>query len=506
MRPVDLHPSLPAPPKFKASGEPVPPPETGDVLARFTGGATAADASAPRAGGNVPAMAAGRPAGPVIDAPPGQPPSHAPRGQLWWTAFADPSLDAAIEEGMRNNYTIRDLRNLIYENELDPLLPYGPLWPLRINGMGHEQRVYASAPPALGGRAYNFNYMDSNLGLEGSYQVDLFGQIDETKKTLEDLIEQQRQSTEVQAQTVAEQITQLWFEILEQRALLNLLQNQIAYSQDLLKIVNARFEQHLTPHLVVLQQQQILLAIQAQVPLSVAAIALLNSKLSLLLGRTPTPNAEVIPFDRQLPDLPPTPEVGSPADLLRNSPELRFAQARSAEGEHLKSLNETAWLPTIELYGTAAAERYNVSALFFNGTMGVRLTYAIFDGNQRYRKGEQLELTIDRRNWQYELAFNTAIQKVQDALVQEAKQADHVRTVKSQVELARHVLVEARQLFEQGLSDYLPVLQALNALLTLERASLSAQRLLLSYRATLYHSLGGTWSKAVTHLSSKVPS
>ncbi len=96
--------------------------------------------------------------------------------------------------------------------------------------------------------------------------------------------------------------------------------------------------------------------------------------------------------------------------------------------------------------------------------------------------------------------MNTAIQKVQDALVQERKQADNLTMIRAEVELGRRVLTEARQLFERGLSDYLPVLNALTNVISLERSSLQAQRLLLMYRIQLYHALGGTWSRAATKL------
>ena len=60
--------------------------------------------------------------------------------------------------------------------------------------------------------------------------------------------------------------------------------------------------------------------------------------------------------------------------------------------------------------------------------------------------------------------------------------------------------MEARRLFEQGQSDYLPVLTALNNLIDLQRATLQAQLLLLNHRVELYRALGGNWSYDVTKL------
>jgi outer membrane protein TolC len=417
---------------------------------------------------------------------------------LWWTAFADPALDAAIQEALRRNYTIRDLRNLIYENQLDPAMPQGFLWPLQIGLPASVQRSKAAAPPALGGPGYGLAYTEADVGIAASYQVDVWGQLDMRRRTFNDLVEQQRQNTEVYAQTLAEQIAQVWFEILEQRALRNLLESQVRYSQDLLRIVTARFDQHLVTRLVVLQQQQLLLNTQALAPLILAQIALLNSKLTALLGRTPTPNTNIVPEDRRMPDLPLAPALGEPADLIQNSPELRLARARVAETEHQVSENLASWLPTVEVFGNAGERSYNFSESFFIAGVGVRLTWPIFDGAQRITKAKQLDLSVQRRNWQYQLALNTTVQRVQDAWIQEQKQGANLKKLRDQVALGRLVLKEARQLFEQGQSDYLPVLTALVNLSNLERTSIQAQRLLLSYRVQLYHALGGTWSNIAT--------
>jgi outer membrane protein TolC len=486
VRPVSLKPSLSAPPAYVSEARDAPlraggaaPPRLADDASASDGGPTGAEPGS-------------------TDAPTPETP--------WWTAFADPALDAAIQEALQRNYQIRDLRNLIHENKLEPAMPKGVLWPLRIDALGTVRHVTSASPPALGQPGYASTYNDADVGIAASYQVDVWGQLDVQRRTFEDLVEQQSQSTEVLAQSLAEQVTQLWFQILELRALRELLEEQVQYSQDLLRIVEARFQQHLAPRLVVLQQEQQLLNTRAQVPLVVAQLTLLSSNLALLLGRMPTADVELVPGDRRLPDLPPAPGVGVPANLLRNSPELRLAQARVAEAEHLVSQNLASSLPTIELFGNVGVQAFNgvsspnLSEHFTTGSVGARLTWSIFDGGQRITRAKQLTFTVERRNWQYELALKTAVKRVQDALVQEHKQADNLRVLRAQVDLGRRVLLEARQLFEQGQSDYLPVLTALANLSNLERGSIQAQRLLLSYRIQLYHALGGTWSKAATEL------
>lgn len=447
-------------------------------------------------------------AAPTADAPAprAKPPSteRATHSEVWWSAFADPALDSAIQEALRNNYFIRDVRTLIYENALDPTMPQGWWWPLQVGvpatAPAGIQNVAVGIPPGPTTPAQQSKYTSANIGLSASYQVDLWGNLDARRKVGLDLVEQQRQSTEIASQNLAEQIAQLWFDVLVERALKDLTEGEVKYNQELFNLVKARFEQHLTSRLVVLQQEQQLLNIQSQVPLIVARIALLNSQLTALLGRLPSPRDNLVPAERRLPDLPPPPALGAPSDLSENTPEMRFARLRVTEIENRVNQNLSSWLPTIELLGSAGVVSFEFSEPLRESFAGVRLSWPVFDGGRRITEASQLELTLKRRKWQYELAIKTAIGRVQNALLQENNQAESLRSLRAQIELGRRLLEEARRLFEQGQSDYLPVLNALASLAGLERDGLRAQRLLLSYRVQLYRALGGNWSYEVTKL------
>jgi len=421
---------------------------------------------------------------------------------VWWSAFADPALDSTIQEALHNNYFLRDVRTLIYENMLDPETPRGWLWPLQIGVPATTPATAQHITTAVAGsKPTPLTYNAANIDITASYQLDLWGTLDARRRVADDLVEQQRQSTEIASQNLAEQVAQLWFDILVERALKELTEGEVKYNQELFNLVKARFDQHLTPRLVVLQQEQQLLNLQSQVPLIAARIAVLNSQLTAVLGRLPSPHDDLVPADRRLPDLPPAPGLGAPGDLSENTPEMRFARLRVTEIENRVNQNLSSWLPTIDLVASAGVVSFGSSETFRESFAGVRLTWPVFDGGRRITEGKQLELTLKRRKWQYELALKTAIGRVQDALLQENNQAESLRSLRAQIELGRRLLEEARRLFEQGQSDYLAVLTALSNLSALERDGLRAQRLLLSYRVQLYRALGGIWSYAVTKFS-----
>ncbi|WP_141330212.1 TolC family protein [Myxococcus sp. AB025B] len=428
---------------------------------------------------------------------PARPAEHVTQDEVWWSAFADPALDAAIQECFGNSLVLHDVRDLIYENQLDPNVPQGWWYPLQVgilNPAGLSQ-VVAIVPPAPATQA-RYSIATADVGL--TYQIDLFGNLAAQRSAGLNFAEQQRQLTEARVQDLAQRIAQVWFDILEARALKDLTQRQIDYNKELLRLIQARFEQHLTPRLAVLQQEQLLLNLEAQVPLISARNALLNSELKALLGRVPSPADDIVPLERQLPDLPPSPNLGTPGDLNANTPEMRLQELRVAEVEHRINANRASWLPVIQLVGSVGAAKVGLSEpVLHQSVVGVNLTWAMFDG-RRFTEHKRLPIQLHRRHVQYELALNTAIGRVQDAVVQEETGATSLRALRAQVLLGRQLLDEARRLFEQGRSDYLTVLSALTNLVGLERASLQAQRLLLNHRVAVYRSLGGTWSRDVT--------
>jgi outer membrane protein TolC len=421
------------------------------------------------------------------------------KSPVWWAAFAEPALDDAIQEGFRHNHFIRDVRGLIYENQIDPTVPQGWWWPLQIGILAPAgiTRQVVNVPPAPSSQ---IRFNQATVDLAATYQIDLWGQLDAQRRAGLNFAEQQRQLTEARVQDLAVQISQAWFDILETRALRELTLTQIKYNQELHEIVKSRFEQHLTPRLVVLQQEQLLLNLQAQVPLITAKIGLLNSQLHGFLGRMPSPADDIVPLDRRLPDLPPAPDLGSPSDLNANTSEMRLAELRVAEVQHRINANMAAWLPTVQLVGSIGVQTLGFDEpVHHQSVVGVTLSWVMFDA-RRLTEKRQLSMQLSRRQLQYELALQTVVGRVQDAVIRENYQATSLKSLRAQVELGRQLLAEARRLFEQGQSDYLPVLSALTNLVELERAALQAQRLLLNHRVELYRSLGGNWSYDVTTL------
>ena len=70
----------------------------------------------------------------------------------------------------------------------------------------------------------------------------------------------------------------------------------------------------------------------------------------------------------------------------------------------------------------------------------------------------------------------------------------NIDELKQQVATSRQTLDIARLRYQQGLTDFLPVLTSIQSLHMAEQNLLSSQRQLISHRIQLCRALGGTWT------------
>jgi outer membrane protein TolC len=117
----------------------------------------------------------------------------------------------------------------------------------------------------------------------------------------------------------------------------------------------------------------------------------------------------------------------------------------------------------------------------------------IWDGGRLEAEVERSKAVVKERVEGYRSALLQCFQEVEDALAQNHYHTQYVSSLGKQQDLAASTLSEARSRYMNGLSSYLPVLQALQGLQEIQRASLSAHRRELSYRTALFRALGGTW-------------
>ena len=218
--------------------------------------------------------------------------------------------------------------------------------------------------------------------------------------------------------------------------------------------------------------------------------------LAYLTGRTPS---EDIPATFQLSSfrLPRPLPVSLPADLVRQRPDVRAAEAllRSANAQIGVAIANR--LPQIALTGNAGSSAATLANLFSPQTtfwmIAGNAAQVVFDAGAREQKQRAAEATTDQALALYRSAVLTAFRNVADVL--RALETDN-RALAAAIAAERSAnesLTLARSQIERGQATISVVLTAQQAYLQASLARVQAEAARLADTVALFQALGGGW-------------
>jgi len=412
----------------------------------------------------------------------------------WWEEFNDPDLNVLITEALSDNLTLKEAWSRLVQTRALAVQAGAALYP---DLTGTAEADYARQRSDNGSRKTISNE-DYSLGVISSYELDLWGRIRAGRESALLEVTAAREDLNTAAMTLAAEVANRWVNIISQRMQKRLLERQLQTNLTLLELIELRFRMSMVSAVDVYQQKQIVEDIMAEIPLVEAEEQVLRHELALLLGKPPGTSLKISREDLLEPAE--IPATGLPADLLSSRPDLRRVGMRLQAADWQVAAARANRLPAIRLTAGAQYGNGNMDVLFDNWLLSLagNLTAPIFDGGRRAAEVDRRKALVDENLSAYRQAVLTAIKEVEDALVVEAKQREHIRALENVVVTARKALEEAGIRYRNGLTDYLPVLTQLLAVQRLERNLIRQQASLLNARVSLYRSLGGTWTDSLT--------
>lgn len=400
--------------------------------------------------------------------------------QNWWRSFADPHLDRLVNAGLGGNFTLRQgmarikqagalkaqAGSLLFP-ALDGSLSSSSTW---TDDGGHDKR--------------------NTLDLILSWEIDAWNRLSSAEKAAALDFEASRSGLQETALLLSSQIAQTYFELIEQRLQLALLERQITASKAFLELILLRFANGAASIVDIYQQRQQLSAIHTQIPVAESRLRTLGNRLQVLVGTVPAGDA-VISVAADLPALPKLPALGIPADLLLNRPDLRRVRQELVAADYRVAEAVADRLPRLRLAGRGGFDAMDPgSDDLFLSLLGEAVA-PILDWGKRKSEVERRRSVVEERLALYSQTYLIAIEEVENALWQEKEQARLIALLNEQLNVARANLGESRNRYMQGLTDYLPVLTALQSLQNLERNILISRRQMITARILLYRALGG---------------
>jgi len=412
--------------------------------------------------------------------------AHAFMGGKWWQVFNDPRLTDLMEMTFGGNLDVAQ-----YVARLQQAQAIG-------RQRGAERRPYVNLEGSAG-RSQEVSATGENAGnslsysVAAGYEVDLWNKVGSRAQAQDLETRASRQDLHALYLTLSAQVAENYYAMVEQRAILNLIDQTIVARTDNLELVELRYREGTVSALDLYQARQNLANAKAQRPDVEAALATTAHALAVLTGRYPT---ESIGGDlAELPDMPEAFPMGLPSDLLQQRPDIQAAMYRLEAADHRIAAAVADRFPAINLIADYGHSRSDFGTVI-SGTVWHligNLTMPLVDFNRRKAEVDRNEAVYAERLAAYQQTVLTAFKEVEDALTANRSSKKAIGRISAEVEAAEDALRLSRDQYMDGLSTYLPVLTAQTIHFDSRTRLLSARRQLISARISLARAMGGNW-------------
>ncbi|MBU1937927.1 efflux transporter outer membrane subunit [bacterium] len=414
----------------------------------------------------------------------------------WWFAFNDTTLNSLMTEAFASNLTIEQAAARLDQYRALSDVARATYFPsASVQGNIQEGERAMSGLPS----GFKPTLPRYDASASASYEVDLWGKLSARRGAAYADFLASENDLLATVLSMSSQLTNSYFQAIEFRAQLELLEQTIQSYESYLELVRKRYSLGVAPSLDVYQAQIALAQARGQKILYEANVASAEHGLSVLLGRYPETNKIIL--SQILPDSLAEIQPGLPSELLQRRPDIRASYQRLRAADRRWAEAVANRFPSITLTSSAGANSNDLADIVdpehiaWNIIGGI--TLPIFEGGKRKAEADRTEAVFRERAAAYKDVLLNAFREVEDALVRGVTQKQYVHELQAQELAAGNSLRLATDRYMQGVSDYLPVLQAQTNYYTARRSLITARRELASTRVNLVTALGGGWSEDI---------
>lgn len=417
--------------------------------------------------------------------------ANAPR-EPWWLMYRDPTLTALMQElnVSNQNIALAEARFrqavAVTQGARAPLLP-------SLTATGSATRADAAGSTSV--TTVNSVSNSYGFGAQAVWQIDIWGSVRrniESTDATELALAADVSGARLTAQT-ALALAYLQVRVLDEQR--RLLVATVDAYQRALKLTQNRYNAGISGQGDVSVARTQLESTRAQLIDLEQQRAIFENAVAVLLGRAPSTFAIKA---QKIPLVPPVVPVGLPSELLERRPDVAAAERRTAAANAQIGVATAAWFPNLTLNANAGyrsndfTQWFTAPAQFW--ALGPQLAALIFDGGARQAQINQTRAQFDAQVAIYRQTVLTALQEVENAMVQMRVFEQEEAVQRLAVQSAQQSLRLARNQYDQGLIDYLSVAVLETTALNNERTyiTLVGNRFAASVR--LVASLGGGWS------------
>jgi len=220
-------------------------------------------------------------------------------------------------------------------------------------------------------------------------------------------------------------------------------------------------------------------------------------RLSVLIGQQPAVLESELAPPAPLPGLPRLVNIGDPADLLRRRPDIRAAERSLAAATARIGVETANLFPRVFFNGNLGWSANHLSGIGVSGSdtysFGPQITWAALDFGHVSARIRAAHARADAQLATYERTVLTALEETEDALVDFGREQSRRDYLRESVRSATEAMALARQRYDGGVADFLPVLDAERTQLDVEAQLARSETQTATSLVAIYKALGGGW-------------
>ncbi len=412
----------------------------------------------------------------------------------FWTGFNDPLLARLVDEALHRNTDLRvavarldQARALTFQSTLD-LLP-------TVTADGGFTTTRTPASRTLPGAKRDSDSYDA--GIAAAWEIDLFGRVRrgvEADRAEAEAIAADLRGVQI---SVASEVVRAYFELRGRQQQLSVARRNADNQRDTLKLTETRLEAGRGTDFDTARARALLKLTEARIPQLEIAVAAATHRLAVLTGREPGALTEELATPAPLAALPQEVAIGTPADLLRRRPDIQAAERRLAAATARVGVATADLFPRLSLGGTLSSISPTLGGLFSASSesyaAGPLISWAFLDLGRVKARIDASDANAAASLATYEGTVLKALEESENALIAYDRTRIEAAHLEEAAAAGREGARLARVRFENGIADFLPVLDAERSLLEAEDRLAETRTRAATSLVAVYKAVAGGW-------------
>lgn len=415
----------------------------------------------------------------------------------WWSSFGDHTLNELLNRAQAQNLSLREAYERIIEARANYRLQGGQLKP---NGNVFGEYAYnkrsPNSRPFVGQNGNPFNL--GTLGLETSWEIDLFGRIARQLEAADAELQFQEADFESIRQTLFADIVTSYLQIRLFQSQLALLEQNMLIQEHTARLVAQRTEAGVSTELDRSQTQSFSFRTRSLYVALNQQLELEYNHLSLLMGQTPDRVLQDFVGIAPLPMMPAIPDAGLPADLIRRRPDIRRQEMAVKAASALIGVAESDLYPRLTLIGNIALSSKNLSGLFetdgLEFDLGPSFTWNILHFGRICDNIEIHEARFRQAVAAWQQSILAAVREVEDTMVNHNGFMEQRAVIEQAIAADERAVQLSLERYRAGKANFQRVIDAQQQLVNDQQQRFQFQADAMIELVRLFKAAGGDWT------------